>query len=207
MTIKEVEKIVELKKANIRYYEEEGLFTPKRNVQNNYREYEAEDVEILKKIKCLRVLGVPVQDIKKLQRGQISLPALMRKQKESLENDAREIRRLKDLCSQLEECALSFDDLDTSVVNMHSTFLVMRGKKMMELDKIFLLEKYYNLILKAWTVLVIAIVPLQFAVRFVMDTELPRWINVPYFSTAILTSVVVLFLQYRISHYKHMQQS
>lgn len=37
MNIKEVEKITGLTKANIRFYEEEGLVQPKRNEQNNYR--------------------------------------------------------------------------------------------------------------------------------------------------------------------------
>ena len=39
MNIKEVEKVTGLTKANIRFYEEEGLVCPKRNEQNNYRIY------------------------------------------------------------------------------------------------------------------------------------------------------------------------
>lgn len=58
MNIREVEQLTGLKKANIRYYEQEGLLSPQRNVQNNYREYSAGDVEILDKIKLLRTLGV-----------------------------------------------------------------------------------------------------------------------------------------------------
>ena len=51
MNIREVEQLTGLKKANIRYYEEEGLIKPQRNEQNNYREYSPADVEILEKIK------------------------------------------------------------------------------------------------------------------------------------------------------------
>ena len=47
MKIKEVEDLVGITKANIRYYEKEGLLNPKRNEENNYREYTLEDVRSL----------------------------------------------------------------------------------------------------------------------------------------------------------------
>lgn len=60
MKIKEVENIIGITKANIRYYEKEGLLEPVRNEENNYREYSAEDVECLKRIKTLRLLGISI---------------------------------------------------------------------------------------------------------------------------------------------------
>ena len=45
MKIKDVEKQVGISKANIRFYEEEGLIHPARNQENNYREYSEADVE------------------------------------------------------------------------------------------------------------------------------------------------------------------
>lgn len=57
MTIKEVEKLVGITSANIRFYEKEGLFTPIRNTSNNYREYTEKDVEDLKKLKFLECWG------------------------------------------------------------------------------------------------------------------------------------------------------
>lgn len=53
MKINEVEKLLEIPKATIRFYEKEGLIIPQRN-ENSYREYSDEDVEILKKIIVLR---------------------------------------------------------------------------------------------------------------------------------------------------------
>ena len=47
MKIKDVEKQVGISKANIRFYEEEGLIHPARNQENNYREYSETDVEQL----------------------------------------------------------------------------------------------------------------------------------------------------------------
>ena len=66
MKINEVEKLLDIPKASIRFYEKEGLLNPKRNV-NSYREYSDDDVELLKKVMVLRKIGVPVEDIKYMQ--------------------------------------------------------------------------------------------------------------------------------------------
>lgn len=50
MKIKDMERQVGVTKANIRFYEKEGLLSPARG-ENNYREYTEEDREVLEKIK------------------------------------------------------------------------------------------------------------------------------------------------------------
>ena len=62
MTIKEVEQILEVPRATIRFYEKEGLIDPKRE-GNRYRDYSEEDVEQLKRIIILRKAGLPLSDI------------------------------------------------------------------------------------------------------------------------------------------------
>ena len=47
--VNDVEKQLNIPKATIRFYEKEGLLSPKRN-ENSYREYNDEDIELLKKI-------------------------------------------------------------------------------------------------------------------------------------------------------------
>ena len=51
MTIKEIETLSGLPRANIRYYESEGLIAPKR-AENGYREY----AEVLLRVKLLQAL-------------------------------------------------------------------------------------------------------------------------------------------------------
>lgn len=53
MTIKEVEERTGLARANIRFYEEEGLICPLR-LANGYRDYSEEDQKTLLKIKLPR---------------------------------------------------------------------------------------------------------------------------------------------------------
>lgn len=61
MNIKEVEKVTGLTKANIRFYEEEGLVCPKRNEQNNYRIYTEVEIKRLQEVKKLRLLGISIR--------------------------------------------------------------------------------------------------------------------------------------------------
>lgn len=57
MTIKEVEQCLEVPRATVRFYEKEGLINPQRG-DNGYREYSEADVQTLKKIIILRMLGL-----------------------------------------------------------------------------------------------------------------------------------------------------
>ena len=67
MKINEVEQAIGITKKNIRFYEEQGLLKPSRNSANGYRDYSKEDVDTLCQIKLLRKLGIPIEEIKKLQ--------------------------------------------------------------------------------------------------------------------------------------------
>lgn len=60
MKINDVEKQLGITKANIRFYEKEGLLTPGRSA-NGYRDYTEADIARLKDIIILRKLGIPVQ--------------------------------------------------------------------------------------------------------------------------------------------------
>lgn len=63
MTIKELEVRLGISRANIRFYEKEGLLRPARRA-NGYRDYSAEDAAALEKIALLRRLGMPVETIR-----------------------------------------------------------------------------------------------------------------------------------------------
>ena len=72
MTIKELEQRTGMPRANIRYYEEEGLLSPRR-LDNGYRDYAEEDVRTLEKIKLLRSLQLDIGTIRLLQQGKLIL--------------------------------------------------------------------------------------------------------------------------------------
>lgn len=53
MTIGELEALLDMPRASIRFYEQEGFIHPKREA-NNYRDYSEEDADTLRKVKLLR---------------------------------------------------------------------------------------------------------------------------------------------------------
>ena len=64
MKINEVESLAGITKKNIRFYEEQGLLSPRRNPENGYRDYGDEEVRVLRRIKLLRKLDVPIDEIR-----------------------------------------------------------------------------------------------------------------------------------------------
>ena len=69
MTIREAEQRTGLDRATIRFYEKEGLISPKR-LDNGYRDYGEEEITTLLRIKLLRELGVSLEEIRALQQGE-----------------------------------------------------------------------------------------------------------------------------------------
>ena len=62
MTIKEVEKKLNITRANIRFYEKEGLLQPKR-CDNEYRDYSEDDLKRLEKILLFRKCNISIENI------------------------------------------------------------------------------------------------------------------------------------------------
>ena len=69
LKINEVEALVGITRKNIRFYEAEGLLTPRRNSENGYRDYGEAEVRVLLQIKLMRKLGVSLEEIRRMQGG------------------------------------------------------------------------------------------------------------------------------------------
>ena len=98
MKINEVERQVGITKKNIRFYEQQGLLHPKRNSENGYREYDEADVNCLKKIKLLRKLSLPIEEIRKIQRGELLLTDALNRQLIVLEREMTNLTETSGLC-------------------------------------------------------------------------------------------------------------
>lgn len=101
MKIYQVEELVGITKKNIRFYEEEGLLNPERDPLNGYRDYTLKDVQQLKKIKLLRKLSVPIEDIRLLLKGKRSFEESMEEQIKRLEKQQKNTELMKDFCLRL----------------------------------------------------------------------------------------------------------
>lgn len=111
MTIKEMESKTQMSRANIRYYEAEGLIHPARQ-ENGYRVYSKADAEILLKIKLLRTLGLPLEDIRSLQAGDVSLSDALAAHRNTLALEQTRLQKSKSVTEQLMAAGESFDTLN-----------------------------------------------------------------------------------------------
>ena len=116
MKINEVEALVGITKKNIRFYEEQGLLSPKRNSENSYREYGEEEVEILRRIKLLRKLGVPIEEIRQMLNGSHTVADGMRRHLISLEREQRNLEQSMTLCQELQRMDVPVAALDTEAI-------------------------------------------------------------------------------------------
>lgn len=112
MKINEVEQLVGVTKRNIRFYEKEGLLNPGRNVDNGYRDYSDSDVETLRKIKLLRKLDVPLEEIRNMQQGVLTLDDGLRRHIIQLEREQANLATIRALCQTLAGTGQQLANLD-----------------------------------------------------------------------------------------------
>ncbi len=100
MKINQVEQAVGISKKNIRFYEQEGLLSPSRSA-NGYRDYTEEDVTVLQQIKLLRKLDIPIEEIRRLQTGSLTLEDCLRRHLIVLERRSRNLEATNAFCHRL----------------------------------------------------------------------------------------------------------
>ena len=135
MKINQVEELVGITKKNIRFYEEQGLLNPDRNPENGYREYSLDDVKCLLKIKLLRKIDVPIEEIRKLERGNVSFEECMQTQRDRLESEKSNVELMIGLCSKLESEVKDYDLIDAQVYLDELHKLEKGGAVFMDLTK------------------------------------------------------------------------
>ena len=110
MTIREIEARTGLPRANVRYYESEGLIRPTRG-ENGYRNYSEEDCQTLLKIKLLRQLDCSLEDIRAVQLGELPLEDLLARQLAERRARQSEVEQGRLLCEQLQADRVEWDTI------------------------------------------------------------------------------------------------
>ena len=111
MTIKDMELQTGLARANIRYYEAEGLISPER-AENGYREYSQEDAETLLRVKLLRALGLTVGQIKAIVRGETELDAALSARIAAIQKEKAALDRAGEIAGRIRQAHAQFRTLD-----------------------------------------------------------------------------------------------
>lgn len=111
MTIKEIEELSGMTRANIRFYEKEKLLTPGRD-PNGYRNYTNNDLDVLKRIRLLRTLHLSIEDIRSLSRGELRLTDVLTEHLRTLDAQQKELEASAGICRQLCLEQASYGNLD-----------------------------------------------------------------------------------------------
>lgn len=134
MKIQQVEGLVGITKKNIRFYEHEGLLSPKRS-ENGYRDYSQEDVETLKKIKLLRSLSFPLEEIRRLQAGTLTMEDGARRHIIILEREQASLEKAQYLCREMQEHGETLDTLDADLYLEKMKHMEKEGAVFMDIKK------------------------------------------------------------------------
>ena len=135
MKINEVEALVGITRKNIRFYEAEGLLSPRRNSQNGYRDYGEAEVEALRRIKLLRKLGVPLEEIRRMQQGAHTVGDGIRRHLITLERERQNLEAAIRLCGGLTDRQERLEDLDAESLLAEMARMEQEGTTFMNKQK------------------------------------------------------------------------
>lgn len=113
MTIKQIEELTGLPRANVRYYESEGLICPERK-ENGYRVYSEEDGAELLKIRLLRSLEVSIEDLRKIQADQLSMENALRQSMTAQTGKQLHLEKTMEITHRLLAENISYHTLDAA---------------------------------------------------------------------------------------------
>ena len=136
MKINEVETRVGITKKNIRFDEEKGLVSPKRDETNGYREYSEEDVMVLQKVKLLRQLSVPIDEILKLEKGYFTLEDCMHRHIILLDRETENISQNRQICAKIVEDGEQFSNMNTEKYLLMMDLMEKEGVRFMNVQDV-----------------------------------------------------------------------
>ncbi|MCM1122822.1 MAG: MerR family transcriptional regulator [Eubacterium sp.] len=197
MKINEVEQQVGITKKNIRFYEQQGLLNPKRNMENGYRDYTEADVEELKKIKLLRKLSLPIEEIRRIQSGGLLLEDALQRQLIILEREKINLQETSNLCHYLMEKQCKYPSLTPDEYLERMVEMEKEGTTFMNVSQNDIIQKKRGSILAAGTFIIFMLFLVCVMVWGYITDPIPLWmlgvfILIPI---AVSTAVIIALLQ------------
>jgi DNA-binding transcriptional MerR regulator len=101
MNINEAERLTGIAKRTIRYYEEARLLSVERDRNTGYRIYKEEDIDILRKIKLYRNIGIPIREIRAAMGKAASPSEPLLKRLQELDSQISSLQMKKELLLSL----------------------------------------------------------------------------------------------------------
>lgn len=155
MNIKTAAEKTGLTKKAIKYYESVGIVSPNKNSENNYREYMEKDIIKLNLIGALRLLDIPVNEIKSVIQGEKTLKEVMENTLKTIDESISNLEKSKIIISNI----IEKENKDCYIIGEE----VKKLRETLEYSMIEKREFIYNTILR--------IFPGEFGKLFVVGYE------------------------------------
>ena len=198
MKIQQVEELVGISKKNIRFYEEQGLLAPGR-ADNGYREYGREDVLRLQQIKLLRKLAVPIEDIRALLKGGVSLETCLIRQLRSFDLQRESLSAMEGVARELlGRPGLTLEGLDAESCLERIERLEKEGQSFMDVSKKDVHRKKATGAVLGAGIFIALILPVLFIVLWANGQDpLPPWLLGLFITitVAVVAAVVAVLIQ------------
>lgn len=197
MKINEVEQQVGITKKNIRFYEQQGLIIPRRNTENGYRDYSEEDVTELKKIKMLRKLSLPLEEIRRIQKGDLILSDALKRQVILLERERESLEETSRLCRLLSEETCQYPSFSPDQYLERMVEMEQKGTKFLNVNRHDIMQKKLAPIIISFLFILIMIGLIAAIIWGNMKAQTPLWLIGLYILIPVIMilSVVAVLLQ------------
>ena len=123
MKTNDLERDLGLSKHTIRYYEKEGFIQPQRD-ENGYRNYNSNDVQVLKLVKFLRNLEISIDDVKAILNGELDFHECLKINQIHLDKQIESIKEIKetieDYISLKEIKGASLNNVTAAAIFLHN---------------------------------------------------------------------------------------
>ena len=190
MKINQVEELVGITKKNIRFYEEQGLIHPNRDQQNGYREYSLADVECLNRIKLLRKLDIPIEQIRLMQEGSLSFDKCMEDHMIRISHRQHDLEVVKAICTHLSDEVDDLSELKSEQYFDEMKKLEEGGMRFMNIEKTDIAKRKRGPILAASIVILFLLATMGLVIwAATLDPETP--IAVIVVVMVILAAVII----------------
>ena len=174
---------------------------PRRNSENGYREYGPEEVGTLRQIKLLRKLGLPLEEIRRMQAGGSTVGDGMRRHLVTLERERHSLEQSIEFCRALKDREEPLDALDAGTLleemeQMERSGTTFKNKQQGDTRPI----RYAGAIVVAvlMTALMVGIIALM-AWAFAVDPEqappLPLLVVLMAIPAAVILGVLLALIQ------------
>jgi len=197
MKINEVEQQVNITKKNIRFYEQQGLLNPRRNTENGYRDYSKEDVDELKKIKLLRKLSLPLEEIRKIQKGDLTLSDALQRQVILLERERISLEETTRLCRLVSEESCQYYTFSPDEYLERMVEMEQEGTKFLNVSRHDIRHKKLAPVIFSFLLILMMIGVIATLIWLYLQSSMPLWatgllIVIP---VTMIMSIVAVLLQ------------